>query len=470
MCRLVVIGNPPFLGGVKIRGALGDTEYERLRLVYEPRVPAAADLVTYWFAKTFSLLDAGHLKRAGLVATNSIRGGGSRFALEHICSNGKIFNAWSDEEWTIDGASVRVSIICFTGQTDIDCRPIKLNGAQVEVIYPDLTSGVTDLTKACRLRENSGVAFQGSKKVGPFEVSGDIARQWLTAPINPNGRPNSDILKQSWIAIDVVRSPRDVWIVDFGLLMNKAEAALYEAPFSQVLQYVRPLRETNKRKSRKEYWWRHGDGQPAMRLAISGLSRYLVTPEVAKHRIFRWAPTCVLPDCKLMVIARDDDTIFGILQSRFHEQWSLRLGMTLEDRPTYTPSTTFETFPFPDGLTPKIPASTFATDPRAVEIAHAGKKLDALREAWLNPPDLVTRIPEVVPGFPDRVVPLNEKASVVLKKRTLTNLYNERPTWLQNAHHNLDAAVASAYGWPADISQEDALARLFELNQRRAIV
>jgi Transposase DDE domain group 1 len=95
---------------------------------------------------------------------------------------------------------------------------------------------------------------------------------------------------------------------------------------------------------------------PAMRAAISSLSRYIVTPEVAKHRIFRWAPGVVLPDCKLMVIARNDDTTFGILHSRFHQQWSLRLGMTLEDRPTYTPSTTFESFPFPEGLTPKIPA------------------------------------------------------------------------------------------------------------------
>jgi hypothetical protein len=96
-----------------------------------------------------------------------------------------------------------------------------------------------------------GIAFQGSKKVGLFEVSGEIARKWLTAPINPNGRPNSDVLKLSWIAIDVVRSPRDVWIVDFGLLMNVADAALYEAPFLRIVQYVPPLREKNKRESRK---------------------------------------------------------------------------------------------------------------------------------------------------------------------------------------------------------------------------
>jgi type II restriction/modification system DNA methylase subunit YeeA len=375
----VVIGNPPFLGGVKIRGALKDGEYERLRVVYETRVPASADLVTYWFAKANALIGTDRLKRAGLVATNSIRGGGSRFALDEICSTGKIFEAWSDEEWTVEGASVRVSIVCFAAKSNPECQSVTLNGEPVAVVFPDLTAGATDLTKASLLLENAEQAFQGSKKIGPFEISGEIARKWLAAPTNPNGRPNSDVLKQSWIAIDVVRSGRDMWIIDFGLAMKEPDAALYEAPFSHVLKYVRPLREKNNRETRKRYWWRHGDGQPAMRAAISSLARYIVTPEVAKHRIFRWAPATVLPDCKLMVIARDDDTAFGILHSRFHEQWSLRMGMTLEDRPTYTPSTTFETFPFPEGLTPVKPAVEYASDPRAIAIATAATRLNELR-------------------------------------------------------------------------------------------
>jgi type II restriction/modification system DNA methylase subunit YeeA len=91
-----------------------------------------------------------------------------------------------------------------------------------------------------------------------------------------------------------------------------------------------------------------------------------------------------------------------------------------------------------------------------------------LREAWLNPPDLVERAPEVVPGYPDRIVPVNEKAAAVLKTRTLTNLYNERPAWLDNAHRDLDAAVAAACGWPVDIAEEEALARLLALNLERA--
>src|SRR6266853_6691181 len=106
--------------------------------------------------------------------------------------------------------------------------------------------------------------------------------------------------------------------------------------------------------------------------------------------------------------------------------------------------------------------------PRAVAIAEAARRLNELREAWLNPSDLVERVPEVVPGFPDRIVPVSPKAAAILKKRTLTNLYNERPTWLDNAHRDLDAAVAAAYGWPADISEDEALACLLALNLERS--
>jgi type II restriction/modification system DNA methylase subunit YeeA len=145
----------------------------------------------------------------------------------------------------------------------------------------------------------------------------------------------------------------------------------------------------------------------------------------------------------------------------------LRLGTSLEDRPRYTSTTTFRTFPFPDGLTPNIPAADYAADPRAQAIAAAAARLNELREAWLNPPDLVVREPEVVPGFPDRILPATSRAAAALRKRTLTNLYNERPAWLDHAHKALDAAVAAAYGWPADLPDDEVLERLLALNQAR---
>ena len=135
----------------------------------------------------------------------------------------------------------------------------------------------------------------------------------------------------------------------------------------------------------------------------------------------------------------------------------------------YTTGTCFETFPFPEGLTPNVPANLYAADPRAIAIAAAAKRLNELRESWLDPPDLITRVPEVVPGYPDRVVPKDDAAAAILKRRTLTHLYNERPAWLEMAHKELDRDVAAAYGW-ADwgvngLPDDVILERLFKLNQ-----
>ena len=174
-----------------------------------------------------------------------------------------------------------------------------------------------------------------------------------------------------------------------------------------------------------------------------------------------------------MVIARDDDTTMGVLQSRFHEAWSIAAGSWhgVGNDPRYTPSTTFETFPFPDGLTPNLPAASYAEDPRAKDIAAAARALVEARDRWLNPADLVETVPEVVPGFPDRILPRSPAAAQALKARTLTKLYNTRGTpegaWLDGLHRKLDEAVAAAYGWPADISEEDALGALLALNQAR---
>jgi type II restriction/modification system DNA methylase subunit YeeA len=141
--------------------------------------------------------------------------------------------------------------------------------------------------------------------------------------------------------------------------------------------------------------------------------------------------------------------------------------------PQYTPSRSFETYPFPEGLTPNVRAADYAADPRAQKIAAAAERLNTLRENWLNPPDLINRVPEVVAGYPDRILPKDDAAAAILKKRTLTNLYNARPTWLDNAHKILDEAVAEAYGWGDDwraglLTDDEIVARLFALNQQRA--
>ncbi|WP_211100387.1 class I SAM-dependent DNA methyltransferase [Azospirillum sp. TSO35-2] len=465
--RVVIVGNPPFVGDKAMLGGLGENYVTRLRSLFEGRLPGAADLVCYWFEKARALMEEGRVERVGLVATNSIRGGANRSVLDRIRGSGTIFEAWSDEPWRVDGAAVRVSLVCF-GPKGIDETP-RLDGREVPEIFSDLSGGGVDLTTAKRLAENGGVCFEGIKKYGPFDVPGETARAWLTSPLNPNGRPNADVLRPWLNAMDVVRRPSDTWVIDFGG-MDGQEAALYEAPFEHARRHVCPERAGDRNARTRQLWWLHERSRPELRASLLKLYRCIMTPVVAKHRVFVWCPTRVLTANLLDVIARDDDTTFGILHSRFHELWALRLGTSLEDRPRYTPSTTFETFPFPDGLTPDRPADAYADDPRAQAIAAAACRLNDLREAWLNPSDLVERVPEVVDGFPDRLLPRGERAATVLKTRTLTNLYNKPPAWLTQAHAALDAAVAAAYGWPADLSDEEALARLLALNHARTAV
>jgi hypothetical protein len=443
-----------------------------------PEVPGGADLVCYWFAKAWAMILSGRAKRAGLVATNSIRGGANREVLKPIVEQGRIFEAWSDEEWTVEGAAVRVSLVCFAEQTD---GTPQLDGQQVSSIAPDLTARENQAGPhhPKRLTANVGVSFQGPVLVGDFDVNEEAARHWLTAPVNPNGKRNSEVLRPLRNGKDITSRPRRAWVINFGS-MSEAESSLFERPFEHVLEHVRPLRERSNDRQRRENWWLLGRSGAAFFGKTECLTRYLATSQVSKHRFFVWLDPIVQPHQTVIAIARDDDTSFGILHSRFHELWALRMGTSLEDRPRYTPSTTFETFPFPEGLTPDIPAATQAADPRAQKIADAAARLNELREAWLNPPDLVVREPEVVPGYPDRILPRDEEAARELKKRTLTNLYNARPQWLANAHAALDEAVAEAYGWGDEwrarpstgsgqgLTDEEILARLFVLNQQRA--
>ncbi len=515
-----VVGNPPFLGDKKMRRELGDAYVDALRKTYAGRVPGGADLVCYWFEKSRAALASQALTASGLVATNSIRGGKNRAVLDAIVRQTRIFDAWADEPWVNDGAAVRVSLVAFGAAETHD----HLNGQQVAHIHADLTAGdagdsTLDLTAALRLQSNANCCFVGTSKKASFDITGELARSWLALP-NPNGRSSAEVVKP-WISgADIVRRPSDTWIVDFGVDASEQESALFEAPFTYVLRVVKPEKDAVRSAAERRRWWLHARTAPDMRTALRQPQRFIATSIVAKHRLWVWFDKSVLPSHATGVIARADDTTFGILHSRLHECWSLRMGTSLEDRPRYTPTTCFETFPFPLGLTPAdtahqrtellesgalIPADLPATldnfkpnpaltqagqapaaikpiPPRdaATAIAEAAHRLDMLRCNWLNPPEWTRRVPEVVPlgmahsPYPDRIEPrhdLSEQDAKALQKRTLTNLYNARPAWLAQAHEALDAAVAAAYGWSdyrADMPDDEILRRLLALNLERA--
>jgi len=520
----VVVGNPPFLGGSKKRGELGDAYFDALDTVFAGRVPGGADLVCYWFEKARKAIETNGLGAAGLVATQSIRAGSNRKVLSAICDTTVIYEAWSDEAWVNDGAAVRVSLVCFGHADQI---PV-LDGKTVQRIVADLSDGaVSDLTQARLLPENLSAAFKGAEKSGAFEISGALARQWLAHP-NPNGRSNADVLLPWKNGSDLTDKPKDHWIIDFGVETPVDEACLYDEPFRHVVLHVKQARLINSDRGRRENWWRFGRNGAEMRCGIKELPRFAATVRVSKHRFFCWLKAPVSPDSRLLVVARADDTTLGLLSSRMHEVWSLAQASMhgVGNDPTYNAKSCFETFPFPEGLTPAdtahqytevldggalIPAGlagellpvpplgalqglkkpravsakakqALAAEPlvslreHAARIARAAQRLNTLRENWLNPPEWTQRLPEVIPmymdasPYPDHIVPKpgHEKD---LAGRTLTRLYNQRPPWLAGLHEALDAAVAQAYGWadysPA-LADEDILQRLLALNVQRS--
>jgi hypothetical protein len=344
------------------------------------------------------------------LATQAIRNQANRRVLERITHSGGLFYAYSDEPWVLAGAAVHIS---FIGQDDGSDAQRTLNGLPAGLINPDLTTGL-DLTRARRLAENRRIAYYSDVKAGSFEISAEMAQRMLSA-LNPDGRSNADVLRPWANADDITGRRRGLWIIDFGVDRAITDAELYEAPFEYVKRVVRPERERG-RPTIPE-WWLHMRPGPSMRVALAPLKRYIVTPAVSKHRLFAWLSADTLADHQLVVVARDDDYFFGVLHSRVHELWSLAVGPRLETRPRYPPQTTFETFPFPD-----------PSDQVRGEIAACAQRLVELRDGWLDPPGATE--PEVA-------------------RRTLTNLYNERPTWLATAHATLDRVVLAAYGWAA---------------------
>lgn len=467
----VVVGNPPFIGDKKMIRELGEEYTVKLRKLYEGRVSGGADFVCFWFAKCNNYMNVGWLQRAGLVSTNSIRGGKNRGVLDSIAENFQIYNAWPDEEWVNEGAAVRVSMTSFSKEK-IDT--IKLSDKPVSGIFSDLSERSRDIkidsSKICELSQSQGYSFIGTQKNGPFDIDGTLAREYLLLPINPNGRPNSDVLRPWVNGIDLTRRPSGKWVIDFGVKTPIERASFYEGPFRYAEENIKPIRVGKREERANDKWWIHQRSRPDMREKLEGLERYICTPRVSKYRVFVWLDKTVLPDSAVVAIAKDDDCTFGILHSKFHELWTLRMCTYLGvgNDPRYTPSTTFETFPFPKGMEPNRSAKELERNPKAQKIAEAARRLNELRENWLNPEGCIKRIPEVVSGYPDRIVPVDKAAEKILSKRTLTNLYNENPTWLKNAHKELDDAVAEAYGWPADLTDDEILEKLFVLNQQRS--
>ncbi len=221
-----IVGNPPFLGGKKMRAELGDNYMDALFQLWRERVRPEADLCCYWFEKARRQNEAGKCKRAGLLATQGIRGGANRDILKAIKKSGDIFFAESDRPWILEGANVHVSMIGFdNGEESFKT----LDGKSVVQINANLSASA-DITAAIPLQDNLELAFMGTTKGGTFDIAGDAAIGFLGNP-TPHGLPNSNVVVPWVNGKEITSRPRGMWIIDFGVGMSEHNAAQYDGPF-----------------------------------------------------------------------------------------------------------------------------------------------------------------------------------------------------------------------------------------------
>jgi len=240
-----IVGNPPFLGGNRVRSELSDEYVNRLFSLYDERVPAFSDLCCYWFEKARTKIESGHCKRAGLLATQGIRGGVNREVLKRIKESGDIFFGISDRDWIIEGASVHVSMAGFDDGLE---KERLLDGRKVSAINANLTAGV-DVTQARPLPENEPLHIEGVKKGADFELPNADAVEAISSP-NPDGRANSDVVRLYFNGTDLINERDAGWIIYFPASMLEGDAALYDAPFSHVKRKVFPVYG-----SKRKRWW-----------------------------------------------------------------------------------------------------------------------------------------------------------------------------------------------------------------------
>lgn len=471
-----IVGNPPFLGSRKARQELGDEYVDQYQSVYS-HLPDGVDFCCYWFDLATNYLRRNEHLVVGLLATQGIRGGASRSVLRRIVDKHNINCAFADREWILDGAAVHISIICFSNTED---SVVELDGVPVQAINSDLTGGI-DLTQSKVIQNNESIGFQGFVKGGPFDINWETARSFLAAP-NPTSEPSFKVVKPCINGKDLTANARGQWILDFGTKCTETEASIFENPFAYVVSVIRADRDklhNGKPKyahSSKYPSWLLWRTRAEMRDQLAAHDRFVATPCTSKHRLFKWFRHPTMPEHSLIAFARSDDYFFGVLHSSVHELWARRQGTQLREAESgfrYTPTTCFETFPLPwsPGAEPGVGD---ALRPLHDAIGDAAAALNEQRERWLNPPEWVEPIAARIDAeddFADVARVSGEEARRLirqsaidaacakdpkLKKRTLTNLYNERPTWLKLAHRALDEAVLAAYaavdpegGWDA---------------------
>ncbi len=447
-----IVGNPPYLGKLKKRQALGDGYVDAIQLAY-PSIPPAADYVMLWWSRAAAAVASGRTIRAGLITTNSITQPQNRGVMTD--AGVPVLWAIADHPWVsdADGAAVRVAmtvvgrsasvaravVVDADGRPRLERRAPRLNN--------DLTAGA-DVASAGRvpLRASKGLATVGFKTYGEgFVLRSDEAEALLradptrTAVVRPFRNGN-----------DLAERPRGVYVIDFATTpLAEAEAA-HPVLVDLLRTRVKPDRDANANSDIRSRWWQLGHNRVSLRAAVRELPRLIVTPETTKHRFFRFLPTAVAPEGSLFCIALDDAAALAVLNSRIHVLWvnaaAGKLGVGNDAR--YNKAC-FDAFPFPN-LTPNL----------REQLTAAAERLEAARDHAL-----VADAGATMTALYNLLAKVRRGATLTPKERALYALAGVGV--INTIHEEIDSLVAAAYGWSWPESPDVILERLVALHDAR---
>lgn len=462
-----IVGNPPFIGGKDIRARLGSKYAEALWTANE-HMNESADFVMYWWDRAAELLarKGTALRRFGLVTTNSITQPFQRKVLERHLNSKKpvsLVFAIPDHPW-INSAegSAAVRIAMSVGKLGSEAgvlmettRELWINtddpsvefAVREGIINSDMSIGM-DVTKATSLQANHSLSTRGVQLMGDgFLITKEERDRYFPSNQIPH------IIKPFVNGRDLVQSSRALFVIDaFGLSAEEFRT-LHPKLYQIILERVKPGRDQNRRASYRDRWWIFGEPNLTFRDLSASASRYIATTRTAKHRIFSFVPSNTIAESKLVVIGSPDAFVLGVLSARAHLVWAAANYAFLEDRPNYNHTECFDPFPFPD-----------ANNIQKQKIRLVAEDIDAHRKGVLaeHPHLTLTGLYNILEKLRGGTRPdeLDEHDRIIFDDGLVLIL--------KELHDKVDLAVAEAYGWSAEFSDDEILAKLVALNKDRA--
>lgn len=466
-----IVGNPPFIPNRKFRREFGDGYVNALNQVFRD-ITQAVDFVMYFWSKAAAVCLSDEV-RVGLITTSRIRMVQNQSVVLRALENGiAIFFAIPDHPWRTEtgDASVRVAMTAFSTKSVVDKARVRLLHSpdhecsgpdairdrvleaselivrEVGCISGDL-SYLPDVSDVVELKAYEKICSAGMKPYAKtlviddakaLELFGEDFETCCHCPVYYNGR-------------DVANLPRGARVIDFFGVASSEISGLYPLAYQYLIDYTKEERKAERNERLRREWWLFEANRAELRAAISSIPQYIATVENSPARYFVRLSNKILPDQKLRVIACDDTYLLGLLSSTIHSLYSQRLGGRhgVANTPVYN-TRCITTFPLPVG-----------SDATRKCIGELGQQLDMHRRRQQEKHQNLT-----MTGMYNVLEKLRSGEPLTAKEQTIHE--QGLVSVLKQIHDDLDSAVFDAYGWPHDLTDEEILQRLVDLNHERA--